>query len=272
MAALSVVWSGCSGLQELSIRTTNFSAAEKAWKLAKWDYYRQGVGYKMREHIGRGFRKGYADVANGSSGTPPIFPPGSYWGPEYSNAEGSELIAAWFRGYQDGALAAERSGRADYVALPTSWAPANSGDPYSARTGNPALTPSGTIPEELPRGPEPDGTPDGTPGAPPTPPGPMLPRPMEELPPQKLQPVAPPLVPGPNKTTIAPPLPTEQPPVSVPANVEGAPEPAAKPKTAVQSDKQTFLPPGSPRPSVVSVPIALESATLSGGAGRSNLR
>lgn len=108
--------------QDFAIDNRNKNEAYKAWKRAKWDYWRQGVPHYLREHIGRGFQQGFADAAAGGGQQLPYFPPRSYWGPGYQTPRGSEMIAAWFRGYSDGAMAGEQSGLANYVILPTSSA------------------------------------------------------------------------------------------------------------------------------------------------------
>jgi hypothetical protein len=134
LASLALTASGCTYItsgfgfrdmivfQDQAIANRNKNEAYKAWKRAKWDYWRQGVPHYLREHIGRGFQQGFADVAGGSSGELPLFPPNTYWGPGYQNPKGNEMIAAWFRGYSDGAMAGEQSGLPRYVTLPTSSA------------------------------------------------------------------------------------------------------------------------------------------------------
>ena len=134
LASLAITASGCTyissgfgfrdmiAFQDQAIANRNKNEAYKAWKRAKWDYWRQGVPHYLREHLGRGFQQGFSDVAGGASGELPLFPPNTYWGPGYQNARGNEMIAAWFRGYTDGAMAGEQSGLTRYVTLPTSSA------------------------------------------------------------------------------------------------------------------------------------------------------
>ena len=117
----AVTASGCAEIQELSISARNRSAAYAAWKGARWDYFRQGVPYRVREHIGRGFQEGYYEVAQGGTGKLPMFPPSYYWGVQFQSAAGNELVAAWFRGYQDGAMAAERDGIGGFRQIPSSY-------------------------------------------------------------------------------------------------------------------------------------------------------
>jgi hypothetical protein len=143
--------------QDQSIATRNSNEAYKAWKRAKWDYWRQGVPYYLREHIGRGFQQGYIDVVGGGSGDLPLFAPKNYWGPGYQNPRGSEMIAAWFRGYQDGAMAGEMSGLQRYVLLPTSSAAPMPGAVHTP-SDQPVETPAAPLdylPESVPSNPPP---------------------------------------------------------------------------------------------------------------------
>ena len=50
------------------------------------------------------------DVASGSNGCTPTFPPREYWGWKYQSAEGQGRVAAWFSGYPHGDRAAEEDG------------------------------------------------------------------------------------------------------------------------------------------------------------------
>lgn len=128
---VAVAATGCAELQDLAISSRNRNAAYSAWKAARWDYWRQGVPYRTREHISRGFRQGYFDVAAGGSGKLPMFPPSSYWGVRYQNPAGNELVAAWFRGYRDGVMAAERDGVGYFNQIPSSSAPPQA-NPYAS--------------------------------------------------------------------------------------------------------------------------------------------
>jgi hypothetical protein len=135
MIAIVLAATGCAGFQELSIEQRNRNAAYCAWKRVRWEYQQQGVPYRIREHLGRGFQQGYYDVSMGGNGSVPLFPPNVYWGVKYQNEAGSAAIGAWFRGYQDGAIAAEKDGLASFNQIPSSWAPpAQPGDPSGALT------------------------------------------------------------------------------------------------------------------------------------------
>jgi len=120
---------GCSYYADLSIAARHRAAAHGAWKAAHHDRHLRSMPYCVREHFGRGFVQGYYDVAQGSDGTVPLFPPQCYWGGKYETAQGQELIRAWFSGYQEGAAVALSHGRGGGSKLPTSWAPS----PYATR-------------------------------------------------------------------------------------------------------------------------------------------
>ena len=120
---------GCSYYADLSIAARHRAAAHGAWKAAHHDRQLRSMPLCVREHFGRGFVQGYYDVAQGSDGTVPLFPPQCYWGGKYETAQGQDLIRAWFRGYQEGAAVALSHGRGGGSKLPTSWAPS----PYATR-------------------------------------------------------------------------------------------------------------------------------------------
>jgi len=261
-----VVWTtGCSGFQELSIEQRNRNAAYCAWKRVRWEYQQQGVPYRIREHLGRGFQQGYYDVSMGGNGQVPLFPPNVYWGVKYQNEEGSAAIGAWFRGYQDGAIAAEKDGLATFNQIPSSWAP-----PPQPGSSNGALTRD-----------EFDGDQEIVPAVPSIPPAsgspfnvPMQP-PPSELPPL-LQPNTPPAVPlpvlplptTPNSTL---PAPTTTPAPSLPTTPNPNPNSTTPPPAtpAPTGSKTTAVPPagtatGSP---ALTAPNPMPSATGLGTTG-----
>lgn len=241
-----VVWTtGCSGFQELSIEQRNRNAAYCAWKRVRWEYQQQGVPYRIREHLGRGYQQGYYDVAMGGNGQIPLFPPQTYWGVKYQNEEGSAAIGAWFRGYQDGAIAAEKDGLATFNQIPSSWAPPpQPGDPSGAltrdefdgdqeivpavpsippATGLPYSVPMQTPPSELPPLLQPE-----TPTVPPATPLPVLPLPTNPNAPAPMTTPAP-AVPAPSGTRPAavPPTGTTTAAPALTTPNPGAPAPAA---------------------------------------------
>lgn len=264
---------GCSGFADLAISTRNHQASYKAWKSARWTYWDQGITCKMREHIGRGFQQGYYDVANGGTGALPLFPPGYYWGPEYQNPRGNEYVAAWFRGYSDGALAADQAGIGGYHALPTSWAPPYASDPDSPDGGFSPYKP----PNPLEGGnlQPTEGIPPGKLDTSPILPSPPKPEPKPPVPVPKS--VNAPVLPERQSVTIGGLQPTDATQLETPAptltapNAEvkvetpatttppaAAPTPEKKtPATKTPVGKQTFLPPGSPK-----APLTSEAKTI----------
>lgn len=198
--------------QDQAIANRNKNEAYKAWKHAKWDYWHQGVPHYLIEHIGRGFQQGFVDVAGGSSGELPLFPPNTYWGPGYQNTRGNEMIAAWFRGYSDGAMAGEQSGLPRYVTLPTSSAapmPNGGGNHEPNAADDKSKSSLDYLPPELrnqmeavPAVPVPPLVPPATTNEPLPLPGATPSKPVPPVPPVPKA-VVPPPVPG--KQTLAPP-------------------------------------------------------------------
>lgn len=84
----------------------NAAWAARAWHLRKHHFCKE----KYLDDFCAGFRAGYVDVASGSNGCTPAFPPQEYWGWKYQSAEGQGRVAAWFSGYPHGARAAEEDG------------------------------------------------------------------------------------------------------------------------------------------------------------------
>lgn len=259
---------GCSGFTDLAIEARNHSAAYKAWKTARWTYWEQGIPCTMREHIGRGFQQGYYDVANGGTGKLPLFPPGYYWGPEYQNPRGNEYVAAWFRGYTDGALAADAAGIGGYHALPTSWAPPYANDPDSPDGGFSPYKPRGGIPGAATPGdgippPRLEGIPPGSLNTPPQLPLPPATPPKSPAPlPKSVNVPVPPSLPLQDAGSLQPADATQLETPAPKLNAAGAeakteateaPVPTAK----TPAGKQTFLPPGSPKPPLTSEPKAV---------------
>ncbi|MBA4018753.1 MAG: hypothetical protein C0483_16420 [Pirellula sp.] len=220
--AATLLACGCAEFQDLSISARNHKAAAGAWKQARWDYWRQGVPHKVREHLGRGFEQGYYDVASGSNGAIPLFPPNYYWGTRYQTPEGTAYIGAWFRGYQDGAMAAERDGLALYNQIPTSWAPGQQASTDRPLNEVPGLNPAMIEGEPLPPIPHSSVAP-----VVPLQPQPELPNAVEPMPLTVPMPPGntlppPPVVPAlPGKTTELPAIPDA--PTTGKATTSGAP-------------------------------------------------
>ncbi len=81
----------------------------EVWARQSWHENKACVG--DREYLkdfGKGYRAGYADVASGGNGCPPVLPPRCYWAWHYQTPEGQAKVAAWFAGYPHGAATAER--------------------------------------------------------------------------------------------------------------------------------------------------------------------
>lgn len=115
----SSVGVGCTSLSNLQeslryneswndwvISQRNAAWSARAWHLRKHHFCRE----KYLDDFCAGFRAGYMDVASGSNGCTPAFPPQDYWGWKYQSAEGQGRVAAWFAGYPHGARAAEEDG------------------------------------------------------------------------------------------------------------------------------------------------------------------
>lgn len=92
--------------------------ATKAWHSRKHCYANQ----KYLKDFSRGFKAGYMDVAAGRDGCTPAFPPREYWGWKYQSSEGQARVAAWFSGYPQGAMAAEKEGVGNWTQIQTSRA------------------------------------------------------------------------------------------------------------------------------------------------------
>lgn len=93
------------------LRNRSFSA--KAWHRRKHNFCRE----KYINDFCAGFRSGFEDVAGGSDGCTPAFPPKEYWSWEFQSAEGQARTAAWMAGYPHGARAAEEDGAANWTQL-----------------------------------------------------------------------------------------------------------------------------------------------------------
>ncbi|MCE9606804.1 MAG: hypothetical protein K8U03_18105 [Planctomycetia bacterium] len=252
---LVLLTTGCADFQELSIEQRNRNAAYCAWKRVRWEYQQQGVPYRIREHVGRGFQQGYYDVSMGSSGQIPLFPPNDYWGVKYQSAEGSAYIGAWFRGYQDGAIAAEKDGLASFNQIPSSWAPpATPSDPTGALTRGefdgdeivpavPTIPPTNGPPLTVPMQPGPNELP------------PLLQPEMPATPPSLPLPVLPlPTAPSPTVPGPVVPNPTTPAPTGTPGTMKLPPPPGAtttptlNPATPVPSGTRPATTPAIPAP------------------------
>lgn len=149
----------------------------------------------FKSYYARGWKDAFFDVANGSDGKPPILPPNQYWSPKYQNPAGHAKIRAWFAGYQDGAMAAERVGVREwnYIETGPPRMPINAGDAYEY---------------EVPMGAEPVATPPGMPATPVGPNAPPVVPPVGNPPPMPMPTTPMPATPLPTTPMSAAPLPT----------------------------------------------------------------
>ncbi len=170
----STVTSGCTSITNLQeslsyneswndwvISQRNAAWSARAWHLRKHHFCRE----KYLEDFCAGFRAGYMDVASGSNGCTPAFPPQDYWGWKYQSAEGQGRVAAWFSGYPHGARAAEEDGVGHFSQIQMSSGIYNEYSQSSAMTPPTHLYP---MPENLPSygNGVPGGLPDGSIGLP----------------------------------------------------------------------------------------------------------
>jgi hypothetical protein len=111
--AIALFQSGCASLQDWHFCAVNECRATLAWYGAHYDK-RAIPAYHDFAH---GWRSGYYDVSQGGCGRPPAVPPRCYWSADYQTDEGAAAIDAWYQGFQEGALAAEREGYGAYSTL-----------------------------------------------------------------------------------------------------------------------------------------------------------
>ena len=116
---LCVAISGCAGTEDYQYRCLNRLRAVCAWREAPSPY----ADSCFASDFACGWREGYYEVSAGGSGEPPPVPPEEYWSTHYQNCEGQQAIEAWYRGYQEGAIAAEQSGRREWNYVPGYQAP-----------------------------------------------------------------------------------------------------------------------------------------------------
>jgi len=99
--------------------------ADDAWEQAA------SIGGPYSRHYARGFKEGYVDyLSNGgheSYSDVPLLPPRSYWRVYYQSPEGNEAIQDWFAGWRHGVAMAKQSGYRNYVVVPTTMPPEDSG-------------------------------------------------------------------------------------------------------------------------------------------------
>ncbi len=92
--------------------------AEKARVRAELDDY-ECEPFSVDEQCG--FLDGFADYLDaGGNGNPPPLPPRRYWRTEHENPDGYQAMQDWYRGYAQGAAAAQASGYRELVTICTS--------------------------------------------------------------------------------------------------------------------------------------------------------
>lgn len=106
LTLLVISSSGCVAVQDYWYGTTKRCDASLAW------HFGSTIPEKVnnRSDYKCGWKAGYTDVAMGKHGCPPAVPPQCYWWPHYQTANGQAKIQDWYRGFQDGATAAETRG------------------------------------------------------------------------------------------------------------------------------------------------------------------
>lgn len=129
MLAMGAGGLGCSGFSGASHQLSYNSGwnefvqgyRNSVWSAKAWNSRKnQFCGEKYLHDFSIGFRAGYEDVAAGSNGCTPAFPPREYWSWKYQSAEGQAKVAAWFSGYPHGARAAEEDGVGNWTQIQTS--------------------------------------------------------------------------------------------------------------------------------------------------------
>ncbi len=112
--AITLVQTGCAAFQDWHYGVTNECRANWAWYGTKYDKHAVGSYSDFR----RGWRQGYYEVSLGRCARPPAVPPKCYWSAHTQNPEGAAAINAWYQGFQEGAIAAERDGFGYRATLP----------------------------------------------------------------------------------------------------------------------------------------------------------
>src|SRR5258708_28910799 len=97
---LMALLSGCHNpsWQEPAIKLKNHCWAHWAWYQEK-SVYQDGRPRPMYKHFSKGWKQGYAAVANGASTKVPLLPPTEYWAVRFHNPLGRDDIEAWLERY-----------------------------------------------------------------------------------------------------------------------------------------------------------------------------
>ncbi len=114
-----MVLSGCATIEDAKYRAVNRSRANDAWREARACMSKECANHDFAD----GFKEGYFAVATGSGSCPPVVPPPKYFHTRYQSTEGQWHVNQWYAGYQRGAIAADRHGRALWADVPTQDGP-----------------------------------------------------------------------------------------------------------------------------------------------------
>ena len=128
LCTLACVFLGSSGCEIIATQvrdcrdyihyvSKNKKLARQAWLEVCQAY----MGTDCYEDFEDGFKKGYADLAYGRDGCPPVMPPRKYWKVKYRGEIGR--VDAWFEGYRHGVAVAREDGFAGLSRIPTSVPP-----------------------------------------------------------------------------------------------------------------------------------------------------
>ena len=107
---------GCAGLEDWHYSRLHQSRAANAWKSVAADC----ADHPRLADYRAGWKDGYYDVATGGCGDLPPVPPKRYWDGKLAVREGNGPIAAYFQGFQMGAICAEKQGAGLRHLVPTS--------------------------------------------------------------------------------------------------------------------------------------------------------
>ena len=119
MACSLLLACGCVALpigQDARYRYVNRKRACQAWKQCYSTEKRRCLGKDFED----GFKTGYFDTATGLDCRVPPVAPSKYWTAKYQNCEGQAAVQSWFRGYQNGIVAAQACALDQFNTVPVS--------------------------------------------------------------------------------------------------------------------------------------------------------
>ncbi len=115
---LSMLPVGCATFRPVVSDLKHRHLARQAWSSGMESRFRHPYLSDFRH----GWKQGYADVAGGADGRPPLLPPERYWNARFQNPIGQARTRSWFDGYQAGAQSAEQDGVREWSYVVTSGA------------------------------------------------------------------------------------------------------------------------------------------------------